>query len=44
MKNISIILMALVFSTIGGPVLAKKRQKTESQKQKMEIKIWNSRN
>jgi hypothetical protein len=43
MKNISIILMALVFSIIGGPVLAKKRQKTESQKQKMEIKIWKKR-
>jgi hypothetical protein len=43
MKNLSIILMALMFATIGGSVLAKKRQKTEVQKKKTEIKTWKKR-
>jgi hypothetical protein len=43
MKKFTIILMALLFATVGSPVLAKKRQKTELKKQKAEIKSWKKR-
>ena len=44
MKKFTIILMALLFATVGNyPVLAKKRQKTELQQQKAEIKAWKKR-
>ena len=43
MKKFTITLMALLFATVGSPVLAKKRQKTELQKQKAEIKAWKKR-
>lgn len=35
--------MALLFATFSSPVLAKKRQKTELQRQKTEIKTWKKR-
>ncbi len=43
MKKFNIILAALLFVTVGNPVLAKKKQKTELQKQKAEITAWKKR-
>jgi len=43
MKKFTIILAALLFATVGSPALAKKRQKTELQKQKAETKAWKQR-
>ncbi|HAN49779.1 MAG TPA: hypothetical protein DCQ08_02025 [Amoebophilaceae bacterium] len=43
MKKFTIILTVLLFAAVGNPVLAKKLQKTELQKQKAEIKAWKQR-
>ncbi len=43
MKKITIVLAVLLFATVGSPVLAKKKQKTELKKQKAEIKVWKQR-
>jgi hypothetical protein len=40
MKKFTIVLTVLLFATVGGPVLAKKRQKTEQQQKKSETKVW----
>jgi hypothetical protein len=43
MKKLTIVLTVLLLATVGSPVLAKKPQKTELQKQKAEIKAWKQR-
>ena len=43
MQNLPVVVLALLFSLFGGPVLAKKSQKSHLQKQKMEIKAWKKR-
>jgi hypothetical protein len=43
MKKLTVVLTIFLLATVGSPVLAKKRQKTEWQQQKAEIKVWKKR-